>query len=496
MKSFPWHIHSIKWLIPIFILKGLLFLFFAWELHQLEGEKLVAGIFRVYDDTRSYYDPIENWVDGNGYSRFGYEAFGEAEIVPFAGRLPGLLPIYGPLYALLGSGEAKAAMVFLQFLLGCLGVWLVGQIAFYLLKSQKLALGVMCCYLLYYPLHIYEHAGASESLSMAFCLLSFWYFLKHQDKGSRKNIWWAGLFFAWAVIIRPIFGVFGVGFIILLLRRKSERGSESEKFSLIPLSLSHSLFFFLPLFLSLTLWTTRNALTLNRFIPLEDAWHLSYPHEPEYGEGGMAMRKLIRTWGGDMLYWTQGSMGNVMMNPQTKLSPKNDLPQRIYTPDYQPDSIKSLIAFYHEGKQEKAAEMANRFLHSYRNHKPLEAYLISRLRLYGKFFFRLIRHDLPFPPKDKIKTYQFVIKGFYILYYYIWAVLGAIGALWALWKKEKKLSLWLIFPATMSFVLAMVLGMIEERYLLPLFPFMLIYGIYFLDKIPFMRKIIPFNAQS
>jgi hypothetical protein len=277
--------------------------------------------------------------------------------------------------------------------------------------------------------------------------------------------------------------VFGIGFLIILLKTP-------------PLSLSNPLFFLLPLLLSLTLWTTRNVLTLDKFLPLEDAWHLSYPHEPEYGSGGMAMRKLIRAWGGDMLYWTEGSMGNVLMNPNTELSVEDDLPDRIYTPDYQADSIQLLKSFYLQGNQEKAAALATRFLKSYRQHKPLEAYIFSRIRLTWKFFFRLIRHDLPFPPKDQLTSFQFAIKAFYILYYYFWAVVGLLGGLMVLGKKDKKLKLWLLFPVSMTLVLTMVLGMIEERYLLPLFPFMLIYGINLLFKIPFMRKIIPLGAKS
>ena len=479
-----WHINSWKWLIPIFILKGLMFSFFAWQLHELEGEKRVGGLFRVYDDTRSYYDPIENLIDGKGYSRFGYAAFNEPEIVPFAGRLPGLLPIYGPLYALFGSTTAKTLMVFIQFVLGCWGVWLLGKIAFFLLKSQLLAKLCMLFYLLYYPLHIYEHAGASESLSIVFFLAAFWLGLHFQENKKTRTLLFSGFFFAWAIFLRPIFGAMLPAFLLTL------NFSFNLNFSLTFIR------FTLPLILAISCWTLRNAITMKRFIPLEDAWHLSYPHEPEYGAGGMAIRKLIRSWGGDMLYWTEGSMGNMLMNPETTLSIKKDLTKRVYTPDYQADSIELLRTTYLAGEQQKAAEMAGRYLQSYRNHQPLEAWFISRIRMTGKFFFRLIRHDLPFPPKDQLQPYQFLIKGFYILYYYIWAILGLAGGIFILFSKEKQLKKILFFPLAMTFALTCVLGMIEERYLLPLFPFMLIYGLYAVFQWPFMRKIIPLSEKS
>ena len=492
-----WHISSPKWLIIIFLLKGLLFSYFAFELHQLEGDKLVGGFFRVYDDTRSYYDPIENLIDGRGYSRLGFPEYGEAEYVLFAGRMPGLLPIYGPLYAMLGKEYAKVAMVFLQFLMGCLGVWLLGQIAWRLLASQKLAFAAMGAYLIYYPLHIYEHAGASESLSIVFSLLAFYFLLIYQEKEERKWIWLAGLFIAWAICLRPIFGTFLLGFLVLFYR-----GMKGES---LGLSFSTRWLVFLrgyviplifPLVLVLSLWTIRNVISLNRVVVLEDVWHLSYPHEPEYGSGGMAIRKLIRAWGGDMLYWTDGSMGNVLMNASTRLDIKTDLPQRIYTPDYQADSLILLSKLYHKGNQQKSAEMATRYLHSFQKYKPLEAYFFSRIRLTYKFFFRLIRHDLPFPSRDNLKTHQFLIKGFYIGYYYLWAVLGIMGALFVLFKNKNKLKSCLLFPLSMALTLGMYLGMIEERYLLPLFPFMLIYGLYLMQTLPFMRKITPFNAKS
>jgi hypothetical protein len=468
-------LRSARWLLLLLLLKGLLFGYFAWELHRLQGDELVGGWFRVYDDTRSYYDPIQLLLEGKGYSRYGYAQLGEAEVVPFAGRLPGLLPIFGPLYALFGEVTAKSLMVLIQLLVSGLSVWVFGLVLVKLGSKANWARAFSLFYLFYYPLHIYDHAGATESLSIAFSIFSVWFYLRalSRNGNSKAFLLLSGLFFAWAVFLRPIFGSFGLVWGIFLMKDWGWEKSLKQTAWL----------FFAPLLLFLSLWTLRNALTLERFLPLEDEWVHSYPHEPEYGPDGMAIRKLIKAWGGNILYWQEGSMGQALMNLKEE-HPLSQLPERIYTPDYNQDSLALLRSYYQQAhdpglaeslrdlRERQAQAMAERFLASYHQHHPLEYGIGGRLRMMGKFFFGLIRHDLPYPSRDQIAGYQAAIKGGFILLTYLLNALSLM--LWlGSWLKKGKARWWSLFPLCMTLILCFGLGMIEERYLLPMIPFQL-----------------------
>ena len=422
-----------------------------------------------------------HWVEGNGYSRDGFAHLGEPAIVPFAGRLPGIMPLFAPLYALFGESIAFPLMVILQFLIGSLSIYVLGLIAFRLFHDRGLAIGAMALYLFSYQVHIYEHAGATESLSIAFTLFSIYSYLVFRGK---KKLFWlliAGAFFAWSVALRPIMGSFG--FVWLWMIWEMAPNSVRAKRLLV---------FAAPLALLLLSWNIRNYLTMDRLILLEDKWVISYPHEPEYGSDGMAIRQLICTWGGDMLYWTDGSMGNIMMGKHPTKTIKDGLPKRIYTPDYQADSLLLLRNHYFLANdlsrsdsvrslhETQAQAMAHHFRKSYQQHHPFDAYIGAKIRLISKLIFGRVRHDLPFPPQPEIRPYQYLIKAGLIAWHYLLIVIGLAGLVVGMIRLKSHRRLLAVMPLLMIFVLGAVLGMIEERYTLPLYPFLIIYGLWLL----------------
>lgn len=370
-------------------------------------------------------------------------------------------------------------MVFLQFIIGSLSIYVLGLIAYRLFQDKALALWAMGLYLVSYQVHIYEHAGATESLSITFTIFSIYSFLAFRDKKKGYFLLLAGFFFAWSVALRPIMGSFGFVWMWILWKSSTKNTIARQM-----------CYFWAPLALLLLSWNLRNYLTMDRIILLEDQWKISYPHEPEYGPDGMAIRQLIRTWGGDMLYWTDGSMGNILMGPKPTETVKDGLPQRIYTPDYQADSIILLRQYYMAANdtslsdslrilsEVRATEMAHRFQKSYQQHKPVDAYLGARIRLIGKLIFGRVRHDLPFPFQPNIKPYQYLIKASLIIWHYVLMGFGLVGLMIGFIRLKGLARLLAYMPLLMILVLGAGLGMIEERYTLPLYPFLIIYGLW------------------
>ena len=181
-------------------------------------------------------------------------------------------------------------------------------------------------------------------------------------------------------------------------------------------TLKKLILFFLPLALSLLIWNVRNYSTFSRIILLEDQWENSWPDDPTYRPHGMAIRKLIVGWGGDMLYWTHGSMGNWFFS-ETPTVPMNEaIPSRVYTSGYNADSLRNLKHLYLlandyslDGSQRKhyselATTKARHYRIKYQKQKYLAAFVVNKFRLTYKFLFHQIRHDLPFPPGESMKN--------------------------------------------------------------------------------------------
>ena len=111
------------WLLTIFLYKLLLFVVMTIEIYANKGA--IQGVFAIEGDTFGYFEPIRNWVDGLGYGS--------------PCRMPGLLPIFAPLYALFGNIWAQNIFIILQLLCSCMSIYLLGLISrFYMPKTNPI----------------------------------------------------------------------------------------------------------------------------------------------------------------------------------------------------------------------------------------------------------------------------------------------------------------------------------------------------------------------
>jgi len=100
-------------------------------------DSIVNYLFIVSGDTDGYYDPIESFVQSGDYSSFC--------------RMPGLLPIYAPLYYLFGAMWGKTLVIILQFIVSTISVYLLAQTAayvfillfFYMLSAALFPTGII-----------------------------------------------------------------------------------------------------------------------------------------------------------------------------------------------------------------------------------------------------------------------------------------------------------------------------------------------------------------
>ncbi|MEM9025240.1 MAG: hypothetical protein AAGB22_15945, partial [Bacteroidota bacterium] len=100
-----------------------LFLLIQFQLYY--PAERVSGWFIQAGETPTFYQPVEHLAEGNGYS-YDYET---PVLQPSTRRLPGLVPVYLPVYWLMGKDLARNAMVVLQLLLDLLATVLVVKLA-------------------------------------------------------------------------------------------------------------------------------------------------------------------------------------------------------------------------------------------------------------------------------------------------------------------------------------------------------------------------------
>src|SRR5688572_25657990 len=95
---------------------------FAFYKNQPSG-KVYNFIFSESNDYGSYTLPSQNLVDHGAY----YEVDRDGKKL-YAHKMPGMVPIYAPLYMLLGTKGALTVLVVLEFLADVISVCLLAYI--------------------------------------------------------------------------------------------------------------------------------------------------------------------------------------------------------------------------------------------------------------------------------------------------------------------------------------------------------------------------------
>lgn len=463
----------IKWLSIAFLIKLCLFIFFAFNfLHNWPIDLIVKKIFIISGDTSLYYEPIESFVNGNGYNTMC--------------RMPGLLPIYAPMYFLFGLEWGKVAVILLQFFTSVVSVYCLALMAKNIFNSDKIFRITFFVYALSSFVSIYDNYGLSDSFSTSFLIFSIYFLVKTFQKNHWLPLLLSGSFLCWAIFFRPVLMVvFIISCLILIIQFLIV----SKKYLL----LFRSLFIFcLPLILFLSLWTIHNYNQYKMFVPLQGPFSMCFGGLPEQH---LEIRKLIISFGEDSQKWSKGSGAEWFFEENINYKQNNPFSTSIYTVDFNLDSLISLKEHYDQSlnpalgkdKQEAYKKMvmhsSNSFYLSYRKHHPIGAFIINPIQLILKFIFPKRLDNLPFPNFSEMKLYHKIIKLGYLILLNLISLLGIIGIVLALIKKQNLALFYGLIPISLIITLAGLLGFIEQRYLVPAYPFLVIFSAYTLNWI-------------
>lgn len=453
------HAFALKWIGLAFMIKLSLFVFFAFNFLQNWPAKWVTNfIFITTGDTPGYYAPLESFAHGNGYDSFC--------------RMPGLLPFYAPLRFFLSEGASKAGIIIFQFLFSVLSVFFLAQVARHILKSQRAFYFVFFVYAFSSFVSIWDHYGMSESFGTSFLIFSIYFLIKFRNTRYSQYLLLSGLFIIWSVFFRAVHAIF-IPVIVLFF---------VLDFRQLVLSFKNCIVFCLPVFLFLGLWTYKNYSQYNKAVVLTGSvfdctGFLSQEH--------IAIRELIIAWGGDYQPWSKGSEAEWFFQD---ISSKNSepSPNNIYTSKYNLDSLLQLRDLYERchkdtiTREEKSLLVetiltkSKLYVTSYKVEHPYHYYFLNKLRILRLLLIPNRLDDLPLPAMAKMNLPQKMIKGGYFLLFILVNIIGLIGLGISLLKKDK----WTLFPLSLLTVIGIVFGYVEQRYLVPVYPFFVIYSVY------------------
>mgnify|MGYP001608688190 CR=1 FL=1 len=482
-------------LLTIFIVKISIFLFFTAEFNRNYPKQFISGsLFISLGETDTYYLPIENLAKGRGYGFTRGGGDGTKPDTLKTRRVPGLVPIYLPLYSLFGKETARAILVILQLIADCLAVYCLAWIAGKIFNSPLAFVLTLALYAINTFVAVFDHIGMPESFCASFLIFSVFFLLKSINGNALRFLFISGVFTCWAIFMRPVVGIILPVLSLLFFVMSYSEGNGALKKIFFRYAI-----YILPFAVVISCWTLRNYNVSGKFIPLEDK---EYEAQPDiYPPQWRAIQTLVgKAWGGKSFRWNAGSEGEWFF---AKDIPVNNSPfsNRHFTKDYNMDSLKMLREFYHlsmnralpEGERKIYAEqtvaMANRCSESYKKEKPFHYYFLSPVILTANFIFLKTTNYLPFPPLQQMQLYHKVIKIFYIFFYNLIALLGIIGMIMALFGKNKNARVLLLFPLLYVCVFTILYSYSEERYMVPVYPFFVLYASFAL--LTFYKMIPP-----
>jgi hypothetical protein len=457
-----------KWLLIILAIKLVFFLYWAihYDLYSKAG--LVKNHIAVeLADTDTYYNPIDTWVNTGEY--------------PTMCRMPGLAPLYAPFYMLFGKQVAYIAVIVLQFVFSVISVYFLSIVASRISKWKYAFHATAITFSASAFVSVWDHVLLSDSFSVSFLLFSLYHFTSYFTQQKKISLFYAGFWLTWSVFIRQIAVIgFPVALLILFIveRKKILRFIQIAAIFLISFMMIDGW------------WVIRNYRKENILVPMvkpiADCWQ-------SYSKQFMAINHLQITWGEDVQYWIANSSAAWFSAPNKQERP---YPFRsgIMTSICNQDSILSLQHDYVTYRSEKDSLLKNlagervlakcaAFKKAYVIEHPADYWLIKRLLMFRQFVLPFRHDNLPGPSFAEMNIFQKAVKSGYLGLLLLVNLLALLALVYALVKRNCTIIMFGLLPMGIVAFLAILLGYIEQRYFVPVYPFFLVLAIWFVGEI-------------
>jgi hypothetical protein len=453
------------WLAIALLVRGAYFWLFLHE-HGLHSAWYGWGAEN--GDTPGYFEPIDSYLAGNAYRPdFRTPGYG----IPYL-----LFRIYTT------PQGAGTGILFLQFLLSVASVVVLTRSAGLLGASQRLQDITCVAFALFGRVAVYDVHWFTES----FCVSAMIFGVHGWLAGLRSGHWsaflWSGAWMGWAVFLRPVQALWlmlmAAGLLLMV------NGFLRQKLSLLAL-------FLLPFMCIDGLWIRRNWIMHHEVSPLSRGTVM-----PELAGSQMyPVMRFMQAIGGNYIHWDPSATirwFNMREGPHGAQGKRMDrnvrMPEYALSASLTADSLHVLadeMARFSDPALDEAVrrqllgtitQRCDRYISRYRSERPWQYHLMAPCRLTGLFFHRAglagLFADPPRSPGWWVTPLEILDKLMH------WLVL--IGGLFAAgrwiahWRSDH-LRAWLAALTVVGVtVFPWVLRLCEGRYLVPMYPWLLL----------------------
>lgn len=454
-----------KWIVFILLIKLTLFVFYAVQFHLYPEVSIHHGLLYVTaGDTFTYYPPMINFLSGHDYGN--------------ACRMPGLFPVFGPIYFLSKNLEfSYNAVIIIQFILSTISVYVLGLISLILFKSNRVFILTLVLYSSFY--HIGDHYLLGDSIGNSAFIFATYFFIKsfNDDFNNKKYIFFSGLFFTWSIFSRVIVIIpfIAVCLFVLFYFIKNRRALVN--------SVSIMLLFTVSFLIFESAWVIRNRISLNRTIlfTVPECYH-------SFSYNWIELNKIPTAWGLETTHWT-GEIDWLLDRKSTV----SEFPysNAVFTRSFNADSLTKLKDEYHllinrgEGLTSVSPNFknkVNKYISEYKSEHFMDYYIFHPLKLLYKFHYKRMIVDMPFP---KLSEMNIIQRGFKFINWFVLLIISLVFLFFAplslFINRNLLYVIFLVIPFSISFFLAFIFGAIEQRYFWPILPFAIVFFSWFLD---------------
>ena len=457
------------------IIKGIIFIVFSISFHN-NWKKPSNYLFVSSKDYGSYIVPSENLINHGML----YEA-SRSRGKLFSYKMPGMAPIYAPLYAFFGREIALNILIVFQFFADVISVALLSLIAAQLLKSTKMFWITFCIYAFSTSVSLYTHFALSELFCTFFIIVSVFYFLKALTTERWIFYCTSGFFITWALFFRPTCGVFLAIYPLIILLSKVK----STSFNTI---VKKSMLFLLPFILLESTWIIRNYHVSDEFVPLESS-------REDFGTPQtIAIFKMIQAWGGDIQSWNSRSEAKWFFKQKYTEHVSIEELQKFSFPShllFKPEFIetfnqlkknytlpgKTLSRSQRDSISNSIVNTINIFIKNYKSEYPFRYYVVAPIKLMIQLVFPSDTYNLPFVTNSFLHKSLRIIS---LLSYYLVIISAIMGIFICLiYETNVVFKCISLFPVLHVLAIGAIMRMPESRYMVPVFPILTIYAAYF-----------------
>lgn len=452
------------WLFLAVLFKVCLLLFF---ISYGFDEVYYPGFLGAYaNDTNGYLIPIESFLN-NGY----YEPFE---------RMPGYGIVFGFFSLFFEKAFALNSVIFFQAVLSGIAVYCLAYIGELITCSRIIFFGTYFFSLFSTYINWYDSYLLTESLSVSILVISVFFYLKsfEANEVNINYLFISGLMFTWCVFLRPVFLPLAILFLIhLILKHKVPLIKKAQYF----------LIFIITFLVLDSFWIYSGFKRFGKIIPLQESFLGSNQSnvffEPPF--------RFVQSWGGNYLWWEPGAHIRYFGVSHDSLYyfDKDNIkfPTAIFTSKFNLDSLEKLrneLLFLKldsnriskaefNSRSDMIYEKFNIYTNSVKEEKPKLFWIDSRVDLIWQFLFlsktRNPFYNIEFPFKQNfisLKSYAYI---FTLLCGYLASII-----LFFFFRKNPSIVLvsgivWYIF-----LIHPIILRVIENRYLLPSYPFLIL----------------------